>query len=102
MSKRELADRRARVGIGLKVDQCDYCIMEDHGRCYRVICRCQHEGWTRDVNAQVPHGMSAGGSKEWKFYTDTDGLEGTSKVNAKQRNKKNKNRLASYQYPRMP
>lgn len=47
---------------------CDYCKVGDHGRCWRSICHCKHRGWKRDVNAQVPHGLAAGFSKDTKFY----------------------------------
>lgn len=52
---------------------CEWCLAEDHGRCWRVVCKCQHEGWIRDPNAQVPHGMSAGGSKDVKDYSKKRG-----------------------------
>lgn len=47
---------------------CDYCQAGDHGRCWRSVCKCPHPGWTRDVNAQVPHGCAGGFSKETKNY----------------------------------
>lgn len=47
---------------------CDQCRIGEHGKCWRAVCHCRHEGWERDVNAQRPHGLSAGQSKDTKHY----------------------------------
>lgn len=70
---------------------CEYCMVGDHGRCWRVVCRCQHPGWTRDVNAQVPHGQASLGGEKGQYPEMHE-------HNWKTR-KKGKNRAPTYNLP---